>query len=168
MGLANAPTYGLTLVRYNGRGRKITTGVEVQFGTFGTTTATDLTLAQTGNFTPVGPNPTPSIPSGQTPPTGPQLFTPSFAAIIAWVALITNNRFWVRVLINLIAGTPLQMVSRARLPPSRLHPLLCVPRGTGTHAGRGAAPPPNPPPLTPRLPPNPTPRPQRCRGPQCP
>ena len=175
MGLANAPTYGLTRTRFNGRGRKIDSGLAVELGTFATSPTTDsgLTLAQTGNFTPVGPNPVPPIPAGQTAPSGPQLQNPSLAVIIAYVRLIRNRNFWVRAIIKGIAGIALQMVSPEAAARSYAYsgssPRAARAAPHGARAGCGSPPRTQAPLLIPRLlPTNSPPRPQRCRGPQCP
>jgi hypothetical protein len=158
VGLANAPTYGLTRVRFNGRGRKINTGLAVELGTFGSASGADgaLTLAQTGNFTPVGPDPVPEIPAGQTPPSGPQLNTPSIPVVVAYVALVTRDNFWNRVVITSVPGPAIRMVSLSEAAARSIaRPgARPAPRGQrATHRGCGAAPPPKPPPSNPDTPP---------------
>jgi hypothetical protein len=61
-GTQNAPTSGFTRTRINGRGRKIRSGLRVDIGYIGPPPTTELTLAQSDNFTPVG------IPPVVTPP----------------------------------------------------------------------------------------------------
>ena len=62
-GSQSAPTSGYTRTRINGRGRKIRSGLRVDYGYVGTLAASELTLAQQfDNFTDVG------IPPVFTPP----------------------------------------------------------------------------------------------------
>jgi hypothetical protein len=148
VGQANAPTYGLTRTRFNRRGRKINTGLEVQLGAFRTPPTTDngLTLAQTGNFTPVGPDPVPPTPAGSTPPAGSQLQNPPRTVIIVYVALVAQNNFFNRVIIAGVAAPPIEMVSLETAARS-LAGFGVRPARRGqrcTHAGCGVAPPPKP------------------------